>query len=65
MYFSYSGILSLGIKNLISCQGSSFTQSRSLNGIVFLTYDTEINKSRFHMKLSVVSIGSQYTLTKV
>ena len=60
MCFSYSCILSLGIKNPISCQGSSFTQSRSLNGILLLTDNTKINQV-LRMKQSVVSIGSQYT----
>ena len=64
MYFSYSRTLSLDIKNPISCQGSSFTQSRSLNGILLLTDDTKINKSTFDMKQPVVSIGSQYRYDK-
>ena len=64
MHFSYSHISSLGIKNPIFCQGSSFTQSRSLNGILLLTDDTKINKSPFDMKQSVVSIGSQYWYDK-
>ena len=58
MYFSYSCILSLEIKNPIFSQCSSFTQSRSLNGILLLTDDTKINKSSFDIKQSVVSIGS-------
>ena len=64
MYFSYSRILSFGIKNPISCQGNSFTQSRSLNGILLLTDDTKTNKSTFDMRQSVVSIGSQYWYDK-
>ena len=64
MYFSYSCILSLGIKNQIPCQMSSFTESRSLNGILLLTDDTKINESSFDMKQSVVSIRSQYTLVR-
>ena len=51
--------LSFGIKNSIPCQESLFTQSRSLNGIL---YDAKINKSSFDVKQSVLSIGSQYTL---
>ena len=50
---------SFGIKNPIPCQESLFTQSRSLNGIL---YDAKINKSSFDVKQSVLSIGSQYTL---
>ena len=45
MYFSYGCILSQGIKNPIPCQGSSFTQLRSLNGILLLTDDTKINQA--------------------
>ena len=41
-------------------QCSSFTQSRSLNGILLLTDDTKISKSSFDIKQSVVSIGSWY-----
>ena len=53
---------SFGIKNPISCQGSTFTQLRSLNGILLLTDDTKISKSSFDTKQSVVNKGSQYTL---
>ena len=49
--------LSLGIKKPIYCQGSSFTQLKSLNGLLLLTDDTQINKSSFDMKQPVVSIG--------
>ena len=62
MYFSYGCILLLSFKNWIPCQGSPFTQSRSLNGILLLTHDRKINKSSFDMKQSVVSKGSQYIL---
>ena len=64
MHFSYNSILSLGIKNPISCQRSSFTQSRSLNGILLLTDDTKIQKSTFDIKQSVVSIRSHYWYDK-
>ena len=53
---------SFGIQNPIPSQGSSFTQSRSLNSILLLTDDTKKGKSSFDMKQAVVSIGSQYTL---
>ena len=55
MYFSYSCILSLSIKNPMSSQESSFTQSRSLNGILLID-NTKINKASFDTKQSVVSI---------
>ena len=46
----------------IQSPGSSFTPWRSLNGILLLSGNTKINKSRFLTKQSaVVSIGSQYT----
>ena len=61
MYFSCSCILSLAIKNPISCQGISFTQPRILSGILLLTENTKVNKSSFDIKQSVVSIGSQDT----
>ena len=64
MYFNYNRILSLGIKNPISCQESSFTQSRSLNSILLLTDDTKVNKPPFDIKQTVVSIGSRYRYEK-
>ena len=62
MYFSYGCILSLDIKNPISCQGMSFKKSRCLNEILLLTNDTKISKSSFGMKQSFVSIESQFAL---
>ena len=62
MYFRYGCILSLDIKNPISCQGMSFKKSRFLNEILLLTNDTQISKSSFRMKQWFVSIGSQYAL---
>ena len=51
MYFSYRCILyNLALKIQSSPIGSSFTQSRSLNGYLLLTDDTKINRLSFDMK---------------
>ena len=59
---AFYACFSFGIKNPISCQGTTVTQLRSLNGILLLTDVLKINKSSFDTKQSVVSKGSQYTL---
>ena len=65
IHINYISTMSWNIHQMYfscSCQGSSFTQSRSLNGVLLLTDDAKTNKWSFDMKQSVGSIWSKYTL---